>query len=148
MILHGTVDSKLTIIESDQSNTAVLVAGLLDRNRRLHSRNILELHRWHRELQEKWTEEYEALAQSIARRIKEFHTGSSFAVLPDQLCSIVFSGISPMAARYRCCVIYLSIRNRPDKAGVGCDCRTVILAGAVVGNLADRRGRFDEFTKD
>jgi hypothetical protein len=93
---------------SDQWNTAVLVAGLLDGNRRLHSRDILELHRWHRELQEKWTDEYEALAQSIARRIKEFHADSSFAVLPDQLCSIVFSGISPMAARYRCCAIYLS----------------------------------------
>ena len=70
------------------------------------ARNILLMMN---EIKQKWTPENEALANCIAQNAFTLSFPYLFMGMPDSLMSLMFPGISPEVARFRCALCFLNI---------------------------------------
>jgi hypothetical protein len=77
--------------------------------------DLQAIHAFNHELRDRWTADYEAIAIAMVHRARKLHNFFVLPAFPDQLFAIIFPAVSPAAARYRCCLIYLSEQFVGDK---------------------------------
>jgi hypothetical protein len=75
-----------------------------------HNDDLLNIHEYQRQLSAHWNPTYEAIAVAMACRARQLGHFFLFSAFPDQVYTILFPGVEPQIARYRCCLLYLSER--------------------------------------
>jgi hypothetical protein len=103
----SSVTIKIPRSTTETPKFAILVVPVM-RIHRPHSDDFLNIHEYQRQLNEHWTPTYEAIAMAMAYRARLLGHFFLFSAFPDQVYSILFPGIGPQIARYRCCLLYLS----------------------------------------
>ena len=101
----GTI--KVARITTEPARFAILVVPIYPTSHP-HEGDLVKLHGYQQQLAKHWTEEYEALARVISHGARKQGNAFWIGAAPDGLYSLLFPGIEPCVARFRCCLVYLS----------------------------------------
>ena len=101
----GTI--KLARNTTDPAQFAILVVPIFPGSRP-HDADLVKLHMYQQKLTETWTESYETIARVMSHIAHKSENAFWLGASPDLLYSIIFPGVDPCVARYRCCLLYLT----------------------------------------